>query len=150
MKVLLTQSVSTLGDTGDVKVVADGFARNYLIPRGYAVPATASVLKQAEVERKNEERREAKNAAENAALAKRIEATTVVLNAKVGQQQQRLYGAITATDIAVALAAQLGVEIDRRHVDLPNPIRHLGEHKVPIRIARSLVPLVTVSVQSAS
>ena len=147
MKVLLTQAVKNVGLPGDVKEVANGYARNYLIPRGMAVTATASTLKQAEAQRAAEERKEEKNRSENQALAEKINSTTITLRARVGEQH-RLYGAITAADIATALSEKLGYTVDRRRVELQEPIRHLGQQKVPVRLARDVVPEVTVSVES--
>lgn len=147
MKVLLTQAVKNVGKPGDVREVKNGFARNYLIPRGMAAAATAGTLKQAEVQRQAELRKEEKNAAANQALATKIGGVTVTLKAKSGPQG-RLYGAITASDVAAALSEQLGQPIDRRRVELEEPIRQTGEHKVPVRLAQSLVPEVTVNVES--
>jgi large subunit ribosomal protein L9 len=148
MKVLLTQAVKNVGKPGEVKEVKNGFARNYLLPRGMATIATAGTLKQAEAQRQAELRREEKNAAQNQALAAKIDGITVTLRAKAGPQG-RLYGAITAADIATALAEQLGQEIDRRRVELEEPIRQLGQQKVPVRLAQSLVPEVTVNVEKS-
>jgi large subunit ribosomal protein L9 len=132
-----------------VKEVADGFARNYLIPRGMATVATKGTLKEAEAHRAAEARREQKNAAQNQALGQRIEGITVTLRAKSGPQG-RLYGAITASDVASALQEQLGQEVDRRRVELEEPIRQLGEYKVPVRVGREIVPQVTVTVEEES
>jgi len=147
MKVLLIQSVKNVGKPGDIKDVADGYARNFLIPRGLATVASSSAVKQAQAHRETESRRESRFAAENQSLASRLGETEVTLRAKTGAHG-RLYGAITAADIAAALEAKLGQAIDRRRIELDDPIRTLGEHKVPIRIARDLVPQVTVNVES--
>src|SRR5919198_1429038 len=135
MKVLLNESVKNVGTAGEIKEVKDGFARNFLIPRGLATIATSGAVKQADAHRQAEERREAKNLSANQALGAKVGAITVPLRARVGEQG-RLYGAITSADIATALAAQIGQEIDRRRIELDEPIRHLGEYKVPIRLAR--------------
>jgi large subunit ribosomal protein L9 len=147
MKVLLIQSVKDVGKPGDIKEVADGYARNYLIPRGLATVANAAAVKQAQTHREAEARRESKFASENQTLAARLGETQVTLHARTGAQG-RLYGAITAADIAAALEQKLGQPVDRRRIELDEPIRTLGEHKVPIRIARDLVPQVTVNVES--
>jgi large subunit ribosomal protein L9 len=149
MKVLLNESVKDVGQAGEIKEVKNGFARNYLIPRGLAAVATAGAVKQAGVQRQAEERREAKNVSQNQALGARVAGTTITLRARVGEQG-RLYGAITAADIATALAEKVGHEIDRRRVELGEPIRHLGEYKVPVRLARDVVPEVTVTVEGES
>ena len=147
MKVLLTQTVKNVGKPGDIKEVADGYARNYLIPRGLAAVATAAAVKQAESQRAAEQRREEKNAAENQKLAATLGETSVTLHARAGAQG-RMYGAITAADIAAAIEQKVGQPIDRHRIEMEGPIRTLGEHKVPIRIARDLVPEVTVTIES--
>lgn len=146
MKVLLHQAVKNVGVPGDIKDVASGFARNYLIPRGMASAATVGVLREAEAQRAAEARRDAKNVAENEALAARVGSTTIRLTARVGEQH-RLYGAITSADIATRLAEEIGQEIDRRRIELDEPIRQLGEYKVPVRLARDVVPQLTVVVE---
>lgn len=149
MKVLLNETVKNVGRAGEIKEVKDGYARNFLIPRGMASIANAAAVAQAKSQRAADERREAKSATANQALGSRIEATSVTLKARVGEQG-RLYGAITSADIAEALAEQLGQEIDRRRIELEEPIRHLGEYKVPVRLARDVVPHLTVTVASDS
>jgi large subunit ribosomal protein L9 len=149
MKVLLNESVKNVGRAGEIKEVKDGYARNYLIPRGIASVATAGTVKQAEAQRDAEARREAKNLAANQALGQRVGSTTVTLRARVGEQG-RLYGAITASDVAGALSEQLGQAIDRRRVELEEPIRQLGQYKVPVRLARDVVPEVSVTVEAES
>jgi large subunit ribosomal protein L9 len=146
MKVLLNETLKNVGRAGEIKEVKDGYARNYLIPRGLATMATAGTVKQAEARHQAEERREAKNATANQALGQKVAGARVTLRARVGEND-RLYGAITATDIATALTAEVGQEIDRRRVELEDPIRRLGEYKVPVRLARDIVPEVTVVVE---
>lgn len=147
MKVLLTQTVKNVGKPGDIKDVADGYARNYLLPRGLATVANAAAVKQAQSQRAAEHRRDERDHAQNAALGARLAETSVTLRAKTGAQG-RLYGAITAADIAAALEQAVGQAIDRRRIELPEPIRSLGEHKVPVRVAREIVPEITVTVES--
>jgi large subunit ribosomal protein L9 len=147
MKVLLNESLKNVGRAGEIKEVKDGYARNYLIPRGLATMANSATVKQAEAQRQAEERREARNASANQTLGNKIAAASIVLRARVGEQG-RLYGAITASDIATALTAEVGQEIDRRRVELEDPIRQLGEYKVSVRLARDIVPQVTVTVES--
>src|SRR5215210_1978229 len=147
MKVLLNESLKNVGRAGEIKEVKNGYARNYLIPRGLARPATGGTVKQAEAQREAEGRREARNVSANQALGDKVAAAAITLRARVGEQG-RLYGAITATDIATALTAEVGHEIDRRRVELEDSIRRLGEYKVPVRLARDIVPRVTVNVES--
>ena len=147
MKVLLNEAVKNVGRAGEIKEVKNGYARNYLIPRGLAAMANSSAVKQAEAQRQAEERREAKNLSANQTLGNKVAAATITLRARVGEQG-RLYGAITASDIATALTAEVGQEIDRRRVELDEPIRQLGQYKVSVRLARDIVPQVTVTVES--
>ena len=149
MKVLLTQTVKNVGRPGDIKEVADGYARNFLLPRGLATVANVAAVKQAQAQRAAEHRREEKDQAQNEALGVKLGETIVTLRAKTGAQG-RLYGAITAADIAEALEQATGQAIDRRRIELGEPIRTLGEHKVPVRIAREIVPEITVKVESAT
>ena len=146
MKVLLNESLKNVGQAGEIKEVKNGYARNYLIPRGLATMATSGTVRQAESQRQAEERREARNISANQSLGDKVAAAAITLRARVGEQG-RLYGAITASDIATALTAEVGREIDRRRVELEEPIRQLGEYKVPVRLARDIVPEVTVVVE---
>ncbi len=147
MKVLLTQNVPNLGKTGDTKEVADGYARNFLIPRGMATVATAAALKRAAADKQVQQRREARVKAETGELATRINAAQILFKAKVGEQH-RLYGSITSGDIADELSKQLNHAVDRRDVELEEPIRHLGTFKVPVRLGPKTIPNVTVVVES--
>src|SRR5437764_5587947 len=113
MKIVLREDVKGLGAAGDVKDVADGYARNYLIPRRLAAPATAGALKNVEAQRASAAKRQAQVEAEARALAGRLNNTTLTLKARVGGQE-RLYGSITAGDVATALSRELGAPFDRR------------------------------------
>lgn len=146
MKVILTQDVATLGRTGDLKDVADGYARNFLIPRGLARLATAAVTKQAATHKQVVERKQAKAQAEVKDLAATLSNTQLVFKAKVGEQH-RLFGSITSADIAEELSRKIGQPIDKRHVELAEPIRQLGEFKVPVRLAPRVEPDVTIVVE---
>lgn len=146
MKILLTQAVPNLGRAGELKDVADGYARNYLIPRGLARPATQGALKQAAIAKQSAERKQAKVQSEVRELASTLSNTQLVFKAKVGEQH-RLFGSITAGDIAEELSQKIGQEIDKRHVELEEPIRHLGEFKIPIRLAPKVEPTVTIVVE---
>lgn len=148
MKVLLMQDVEHVGKAGDTKEVADGYARNFLIPRGLATPATKGVVNQATAQKQAEQRRQAKVLSDRQALARQIDKTEVVFKAKVGEQH-RLYGSITASDIAEELGRKVGQEIDKRDVEISEPIRNLGSFKIPVRLGPKIVPKVTVVVESA-
>jgi large subunit ribosomal protein L9 len=149
MKVLLLRDHDKLGKAGDVKNVADGYARNYLLPRGLAVLATASALKQADTIRKSEEKRRAKLYAEAQAVANQLTGTTLTFRALAGETG-KLYGSITANDIVEAIKRDKGLDVDKRRVDLREPLRSLGTHSVPIRLATDLAPTVTVVVEATS
>ena len=147
MKVVLREDVKGLGAVGDVKDVADGYARNFLIPRRLAAPATAGALKNVEAQRASLAKRQAQAEAEARALAARLNNTTLTLKARVGAQD-RLYGSITAGDIATALGRELGAAFDRRKLVLDEPIRELGTHTVPVHLAHDVTASLTVRVEA--
>ncbi len=144
MEIILREHVDNLGRRGDVVNVAAGYARNYLLPRKLALPVTVGNRRQIERERKLVEVREAgeKQAAE--AFAVRIGAVECVVARRVGDQDA-LYGSVTAADVAECLAAQ-GVEIDKRKVQLDEPIRQLGDFTVPIKVHREVTAQVALKV----
>ncbi len=145
MKVILTQDVSPLGKSGDMKDVADGYASNYLIPRKLAVPAAGGAYRawQHDIASREEKRKREREEAEIA--AQRISSTTLTLGVKVGEGG-RLYGSITAKDIADALGRR-GIVVDRHKVDLSDPLKTLGTYKVAVRVFPGLTPEVTVVVE---
>jgi len=147
VKVLLTRDVPNLGRAGELKDVADGYARNFLIPRGLATPATGGALRQAAISREIALRKQQRLQKELEEVAAAVSRTQLVFKAKVGDQH-RLFGSITASDIAEELERHIGRAIDRRHVELAEPIRHLGEYRVPIRLAPKIEPTVTVVVEA--
>ena len=146
MDVLLLKDVEEVGKAGEVHGVAGGYARHFLIPRGLAVAATERALKQAKSWREAEARRQERLRAQAEELASRLEKITLHFEAKVGEKE-RLYGSITSGDIAEALERELGQSIDKRKIELPEPIRELGTHKVTVRVAGDLAPEVTVVVE---
>ena len=148
MKVILTKDVAGTGKAGEVKDVADGYARNYLIPRKLAVPASAGALKGVEQRKAAESQKAAKEEAAAQALAERLTASPVVVTAKVGDQG-RLYGSITSADIAEQLAKLIGQPFDRRMIQLDEPIRQLGTFDVPVRLHRAVSTKLKVDVQAA-
>ncbi len=147
MKIVLREEVKGLGAAGDVKDVADGYARNYLIPRRLATPATPGALKTVEQQKASYARRQAQVESEARALAARLDNTTLTLKARVGTQE-RLYGSITAADIAEALGKELGTQFDRRKLVLEEPIRELGTHTIPVHLARDVTASLTVRVEA--
>jgi large subunit ribosomal protein L9 len=149
MKIVLRQAVPKLGEVGDVVNVAGGFARNYLIPRGFAVPATKGNVRQADVWKQSKTTRVAKEKAQAEELRKRIEATPLTVAAQAGPDGQ-LFGSVTAANIAEAITAQSGVDLDRHAVALPQPIRHLGIHEVDVDLGAETSARLTVEVIAAS
>ena len=145
MKVLLKEDVDNLGYAGEVHTVADGFGRNFLLPKGMAVKATPDVMKQAEAWRKRAEARRAELRAEYSVLAGKIQAVKLTFTARAGDNG-KLYGSITTHQIADKLNETLGTEIDRRKVGT-EPLRHLGEHQVPVRLSGDFHPEFVVVVQ---
>ena len=146
MEVMLLKDIEELGDAGDVKRVADGYARNYLIPRGLAVLASAGALKQAEGLRAAKARRQAKELSQAQALAQILDGQSITFQARAGEAD-RLYGSITNVNIAEALEEKLDQEIDRRKIILEEPLKELGTHAVTIRLAAEAEAKVTVIIE---
>ncbi|MCX6058213.1 MAG: 50S ribosomal protein L9 [Chloroflexi bacterium] len=144
MKVLLVKDVYKLGRAGDIKKVADGFGRNFLIPQGFAVLATEGAMKQVlKIKSQAEVRRSSQNN-ELSGLAEQIKAVTLTFSAKAGDTG-KLYGSITTQDIATALSEQVRFEVKRQQVDI-QPIRVLGEFTAHIRLTMDLVPEIKIIV----
>jgi large subunit ribosomal protein L9 len=146
MDVLLLQDVDQLGVAGEIKRVADGYARNYLFPKGWAVLAKPGAIRQAELQRTAEDRRQARALSEAQALAQQLDGLTVTFQARAGESD-RLYGSITNVNIAEALEEQVGQEVDRRKVDLEEPLKELGTHAVTVRLAPEAEAKVTVIIE---
>ena len=147
MKVILTEDVQNLGSIGTIQEVKNGYARNYLLPRGLAKPATPGAMKLIEQKKAADEKKLARAEEDNRSLAGQIEKQTIRLTARVGQNG-RLYGSITSAQIADALSALVGTEIDRRKVDLPENIHSIGQYEVPVRLVGRLAPKVKVVVEA--
>lgn len=145
MKVILLQDVEGLGKAGDLKDVANGYARNYLLPRQLAAGATPGLMANRSQRIAAEQRKLEKQAELNRQQAERLAQVSLTFKAKVGSQG-RLYGSITSQDIAAALREAEGISIDRRLIELTDPIRTLGTFTVPVRVAPKLEPKVTVNV----
>ena len=144
MKVLLLKDVYKLGHAGDVKKVADGYGRNYLLPQRLAVLASPGALKQAETLRQNAAIARAKLNEELKGVAEQLAALTLTFPMKAGETG-KLYGSITAANIAAKIKEASGLEIDRRNIPA-QPIRELGEFKAPVRLTADLVAQVKVIV----
>ena len=140
MEVILRDHVEKLGKRGEIVKVSDGYARNYLLPRKLALPATEGNRKHVERERKIMETREAEEKGQAQAIATRLAAIDITIARRVGETEQ-LYGSVTAADITEFLKGK-GFEIDRRKLILPEPIKSIGEHEVPLKLHREVtVPL---------
>jgi large subunit ribosomal protein L9 len=140
MEVILREHVDNVGKRGDIVKVADGFARNFLLPRKLALPATDANRKHVERERKIAEVREAGERSQAEAIASRLNAIDIAIARRVGETDQ-LYGSVTSADIADFLKTK-GFEIDRRKIILPEPIKAIGDHDVPLKLHREVtVPL---------
>jgi large subunit ribosomal protein L9 len=145
VKVILTNDVPTLGKSGDLKSVADGYATNFLIPQKLAVPAAGGAYRawQHDIASREVKRRREHDDAEVAAT--RIASTTLTMGVKVGEGG-KLYGSITAKDIADALGRR-GIAVDRHKVDLEEPLKSLGTYKVAVKVFAGLTPEVTIIVE---
>lgn len=144
MRVVLRSDVDDLGKKGDLMEVADGYARNYLVPRGLALQATKGAVKQAEAMRRNRDAREVREREGARATAQQLTATTITLRARAGEGG-KLFGSVTATDIVDAVTAQTGVELDRRKVHLDEPLKELGAVEIPVKLHTDVE--VTLSVE---
>jgi large subunit ribosomal protein L9 len=148
VKVILTQQVRRLGAPGDVVDVADGYARNFLYPRGFAVAATKGALRHAEQVRSRRVLREAKDLESAQAIVEKLASLKLRVPAKAGEAG-RLFGSITVTQIATTIEGAGGGKIDRRRIHLETPIRNLGSHEVSIRIHPEIEARVTLEVVEA-
>jgi large subunit ribosomal protein L9 len=145
MKVILQQDVAKVGKEGDIVTVADGYARNYLFPRSLAVEAAGGALKVHQVRTAREEAKSAELKAQAETAQAALTDKTVKVPAKAGETD-RLYGSITAQDIADAIKSSLGVAVDKRKVHLADPIKSLGTYTVPVKLHRDIAVDLTVEV----
>ena len=143
MKVILLEEIPGLGTTGDVKSVADGYARNYLLPHQMVAPATPAALATLQERITIEKHRQETQRTELAALADQLNQITLTFQVRVGGQK-RLYGSITSQNIAAALREQNNIIVDRRSIILTEALRALGTYKVPIRLTQGLEPTITI------
>jgi large subunit ribosomal protein L9 len=144
MEVILREDIERLGNRGDVVKVAPGYARNFLLPKRLAVTATEANKKIVEQERQSHLRKEAKQKTEAEDLSKLMAGTVVTIAQKAGENDQ-LFGSVTAKDVAEALEKQK-FTVDRRKIQLDEPIKQLGEHKVPVRLHKDVTAEITVNV----
>lgn len=142
MKIILRKDAETLGKAGEVVVVKDGYARNYLIPRGIALEATEGNLRQVEEEQRQQQQRLAKEKKNAEALAAQLEKLSITIKMKVGEED-KLFGSVTAQMIAEALEAK-GIALDKRHIELEEPLKTLGIFEVPVKLAAGVTSKVKV------
>jgi large subunit ribosomal protein L9 len=147
MKVLFKKDVPDVASAGQVKEVADGYARNFLIPRGLAVAATNVALKQVADLQAAAARHAAEEEHAARALKQKLESRPIVVDAKAGAQG-RLYGSITTSDVATAIQKQLGTTLDRRDLEITEPVRQVGSYHVSARLHRTVTATVTVEVRA--
>lgn len=150
MKIVLKQAVDKVGDAGDQVTVAGGFARNFLIPRGIAVPATKGNVSQADTWRNSKSAKEAREKTSAEQLRDKIRSAPLSVTAQAGPDG-RLFGSVTAADVAQAISGTFGVEIDRHAIDL-EPIKHVGVHEVRVKLHPEVSAEIPVEVvaQAAS
>jgi len=146
MKVVFLQDVPNVAKAGDVKEVSDGYSRNYLLPRKLAVLATPAELKNVELQRQANARREVRTEQEAEAFAKVLQDTTVVLKMRAGTKE-KLYGSVTSADIAKEIKRLTKQEVDKRKIELTEPIRELGSHQVSIKLTKDVTAIVNVLVE---
>jgi large subunit ribosomal protein L9 len=148
MKVILTHDVPSLGKHGEVVNVSDGYARNYLFPRGLAIAADKGALKNVELRQRKESLRSEKAAQEAQHIADALKGKTVVVKAHVGKGTTKLFGAVTAQHIADAIAQQYHVKVDKRKIALLEPIKSLGDYEVTLHLHHDVHVSVKVEVVS--
>lgn len=147
MKIVLRQDVPKLGEAGTIQNVSNGYARNYLIPQGMAVVATDGEIKMATHNLAVKDRKIARQEEQLRSLGDKIQGQRLSFTARAGEQG-RLFGSITAGDVATALSAAIGEEVDRRKIVLDEPLRSVGEHAVTVHLVGKLRPQITVVIEA--
>lgn len=137
MKVILNQTVKNLGKEGEVKEVADGYARNYLIPQGLAREATSTILKENQERKVREQKQKDKEKARAELIKEQLDGKTIEIKARTGGGD-KLFGAVTAREISDVLKQQMQVDVDKKKIDLAEPIKHLGQYSVKLKIYPSI------------
>jgi large subunit ribosomal protein L9 len=148
VKVILRSDVDNVGKKGDIVDVADGFARNYLVPKGFALKATEGNIEQAASMRRARDIRDAKDRGAAEEVAQKLVPKVITVKAKAGAEG-RLFGSVTSADVATAVQEQTGIELDRRKLHLEEPIKALGTHQVATRLHTEVEFAITVEVVSA-
>jgi large subunit ribosomal protein L9 len=145
MRVVLRADIPNVGKRGDICDVADGYARNFLLPKGQAIKATDGVVSQAASMRRARDIKDAKDREAAETVARRLVPAVIRIPARAGAEG-RLFGSVTATDVVDAVTAQTGVALDRRRLHLDEPIKSLGTHEVPVKLHSDVEFRVTVEV----
>ncbi|HEY8481110.1 MAG TPA: 50S ribosomal protein L9 [Spirillospora sp.] len=148
MKLILTQQVSGLGEPGDVVEVRNGYGRNYLVPRGFAIRWTRGAERQVESIKKARKAREIATVERAKEIAEELKSLRVTLRTRAGSGG-RLFGAVTAADIAEAVRAAEGPELDRRRIEIENPIKTVGTHRVSVRLHSEVTATIDIDVVAA-
>lgn len=148
MRVVLRSDLPDIGKRGDICEVADGFARNYLLPKGHAIPASGKVEAQAQAMRRSRDLKDAKDREAAEVVARRLVPAVIRVNARAGTEG-RLFGSVTAADVAEAVQAQTGVDLDRRKIHMDEPIKSLGSHEVPVKLHPDVEFRITLEVASS-
>lgn len=145
MRVVLRDDVENVGHKGDIVDVADGYARNFLVPRGLAIKASPGVVRQAEAMRRNRAAKDARDRAAAEDLASSLATRTFTVKARAGEGG-KLFGSITNADIAAVVASEAGIEVDRRKIELAEPLKELGAAEVTLRLHPEVVAALKVDV----
>jgi large subunit ribosomal protein L9 len=145
MRVAFLEDVPNVAKSGEIKEVADGYARNFLIPRKLAALVNPKITNQLEAELKAKNKKQSQIAEKLAKMAEQLDGKEIILKAKVGAKA-RLYGSITSADIAQELTRSSGLDIDKRKVELAEPIREMGSFEVAVRLAKGIVPKIRVNI----
>lgn len=145
MKVILRSDVADVGKKGDILDVADGFGRNYLVPKGLAIKAAPGAVEQAAAMRRSRDLKDAKDRGAAEEIATRLVPTVIVVKAKSGAEG-KLFGSVTANDVVAAVHQQTGIELDRRLLQLAEPIKSIGTHVVPAKLHADVEFSITIEV----
>lgn len=147
MKVILIKDVKKLGKEGEIKEVSDGYARNYLIPQGLAQEATSTKLKETEEKKVRTEKRKKKEEAQAREMQEKLHGKTITIKARTGGGD-KLFGAVTAREIADLLASDFGIAIDKKKIDIGEAIKHLGHYKIKIKIYPEIQAEMKVNIEA--
>ena len=145
MRIVLRDDIDNVGKKGDIIDVADGFARNYLIPKGKAIAATKGVQAQADAMRRSRDKKDQSDRESAEVVARTLVPTVIAITAKAGAEG-KLFGSVTTADLTEAVLAQTGVELDRRRIHLDEPIRSVGTHEIPVKLHADVEFRLTVEV----